>query len=105
MTTLATPDRTDDPGAAPSGPHQVLDQSLQLLLCLPDGILLPYDGDQVLILVLGRGEYDAGSSAVTHLADFAAPFANEELVVFWLGADVNSETLGLLWKPTADTLV
>lgn len=95
----------DNQGAAPTGPYQVLNKGLQLLLCLPDSILLPNDGDQVLILVLSRWEYDTGSSVVTHLAYFATPFANEELVVFRLGTDVNSETLGLLWKPTADTLV
>lgn len=69
-----------------------------------DSILFSDDGDQVLVLVLCRWEYDAGSSGVTYLADLATPFANEELVVLRLGADVNSETLGLLQKSTPYTL-
>lgn len=67
---------------------------------LLDSILFSDDGDQVLVLVLCRWEYDAGSGGVTYLADLATPFADEELVVLWLGSDVNSETLGLLQKST-----
>lgn len=69
-----------------------------------DSILFSDDGDQVLVLVLCRWEYDAGSGSVTYLADLATPFADEELVVLWLGSDVNSETLGLLQKLTPYTL-
>lgn len=100
----AAPHGRDNRAAVPTGPHQVLDQGLQLLLCLPHGTLPPYDGDQVLVLVLGCREDDAGPGAVPHLADLAAALANEELVVLWLGTDVHGETLGLLWRPTADTL-
>lgn len=80
-------------------PYQVLDQRLQLPLGLSDSILLPYDGDQVLVLVLSGWEDDAGTRAVAHLADLATPLANEELVVLWLGSDVHGEALGLLQKP------
>lgn len=63
-----------------------------LLWASLNSVLFPRDGDEVLIRILSRWEYDAGSSGVTHIADFA----NEELVVLWLGVDVSGESLGLL---------
>lgn len=81
--------------------YQVLDQCFQLLLGLTDSILLSYDCDQVLVLILSSWEYDSGSSTVTHLSDFTSSFANEEFVVFWLGSDVHGKTLGLLQKQTS----
>lgn len=76
--------------------HQALDEGLQLLLGLAYSFLRAHHSDQLLVLILGRGEDDPGPCAVTHLTDVSATLSNEELVVLRLSPQLSGVAFCLL---------
>ena len=87
-----------------SNTDQVLYARLQLHFGLFYRLLLAEDGDRLLISIAGRGEDDSRPSAISHLTDVAATTANQELVVLWLGVDLDS-VAGLLLQCDKDKLL
>lgn len=80
--------------------HQVFDQTLQLLLGLTDGFLLPYDGDQFLLGVVRRREDDACPRLVPHSANVGPATADQEFMVLWFGLKLSGEVVDLLKRET-----
>lgn len=78
--------------------YQAFDELLQLSLGCAHSFLRADHSDEFLVFVLCSGEDDSGSSAVTNFTDVSTTFPDEKLVVFWLGMQLGSETLGLLKK-------
>lgn len=76
--------------------YQVLDQSLQLLLGLTDRLLLPHDGDQLLLRVVRCWKDDPGARPVPHATDVGPTTADEELVVLGFGVELSGEVVDLL---------
>lgn len=69
---------------------------LQLVLGLPHCVLLPHNGDELLILVFGGGEDDACAGAVPDFADVGASSPDQELVVLWFGMQLCRVVVDLL---------
>lgn len=80
------------------GTDQVLDETFQLLLRLPDGLLLPHDGDQLLLGVVRRREDDARPRLVPHAANVGPPAADQEFVVLRFGLQLGREVVDLLGR-------
>lgn len=76
--------------------YQVFDQTFQLLLGLTNGLLLPYDRDQLLLCVIRRREDDPSARPVPHAANISPAAADQEFVILRFRLKLGCEVVDLL---------
>ena len=65
--------------------HQICNLGLDLALGLLDSFLLAYDGNKLLVRILGGGEDDTRACLLPNFTNVGATASNEELMVLGLG--------------------
>lgn len=76
--------------------YQALDEGFEFFLRFCYSLLSADYCDQLLVFVIGCGENDPCTSAVTHLSDVSTTFSNKELVVLRLGTELSGVAFSLL---------